>query len=151
MKVRKDPAIPLTPDSDSPGPFEEAVIVHKRPTASPEAEKTYITIFFKYFHHRWPIAHRPSCCGPDLNSSDLLRQCAMRMIGAWIYAGGESTMYSMVMHDYLMTRLPGMLVFFFYTHNSQMLLTQPSSKRSAPTTDIKEAYKIHCVRQHYLS
>jgi hypothetical protein len=104
MKVQRDSDSSARVDSDFEVDDRSNLT---RPTVSEEAEKNYIDSYFQYFHHRWPIVHRPSYKGSDQRLPLL---CAMSMIGAWEFGSGGSRMYSMVMHDYLMARIPPLLV-----------------------------------------
>jgi hypothetical protein len=102
--ANKQPQISLP---DTPAGSLDSNDAHTRPMAPDHLEESYIDLYFKYFHHRWPIVHRPSFAGSELG---LFLKCAMKMIGAWHCGTGESMMYSLAMHGYLMVHLPSMLV-----------------------------------------
>jgi hypothetical protein len=102
-----------------------------RPTVSEEAEKAYLDSYFQYFHHRWPIVHRPSYMS---SSHRLPLLCAMNMIGALEIGDGRSMMYGMVMQDYLMHLMPPLLVI-----SHILLFTRAYSRCSSAKENFKRS------------
>lgn len=103
VKIRKDePLSPLikTPKSDD-------VDVLSPPFCPSDLEQKYMNAYYTYFHHRWPIIHRPSHA--DENESVIL-VCAMKMNGAWLYGSAASRLWALAMQGYLISKLPPMLV-----------------------------------------
>jgi hypothetical protein len=139
MMVRKPSESPAKPESD----FEDERSHLVRPSVSDEAKKEYIDSYFQHFHHRWPIIHRPSY---KMSDHSLPLQCAVTMIGAWNSQGGGAKMYSIVMQDYLMARIPMLLVRDHQTM-FQACLQESSSKSDIPENAFNQHFLQLYVRQ----
>jgi hypothetical protein len=112
-----------------------------RPTVSEEAEKAHLDSYFRYFHHRWPIVHRPSYMS-STHLQPLL--CAMNMIGALESGNGRSKMYGMVMQDYLMHRMPPLLVNshipLFIEENTHSFVREGKLRRTVSKEHFRRLY-----------
>ncbi|KAG9236530.1 hypothetical protein BJ875DRAFT_222212 [Amylocarpus encephaloides] len=93
-----------------------------RPTLPDRLEAEYLAAYLEHFHHRWPVVHRPSYEDNEMSS---FLQCAMKMIGAWALGLGESKLYAVSMHRYLMSHIPAILS--KRTSNDRFQGTLPSS------------------------
>lgn len=56
----------------------------------------YLEAFFRLFHHRWPLIHRPTYKETDGDSSLL---SSIRMIGAWLVGTTESRKFALATHE----------------------------------------------------
>ncbi|TVY45971.1 hypothetical protein LSUB1_G000223 [Lachnellula subtilissima] len=89
-----------------PDPHVPAHALKEVNSLQKDAQK-YREIYFKQFHHRWPIEHRVSreYDGKDTDLCEL----SIRMIGAWLHGTSESVDFAVETHnelmDELMTRL----------------------------------------------
>ncbi|KAH7324042.1 hypothetical protein BKA65DRAFT_407375 [Rhexocercosporidium sp. MPI-PUGE-AT-0058] len=63
----------------------------------------YLDIYFTYFHHRWPIFHRPSF---DVKNENTLVVSSAKMIGAWLLGTFESRAFAITCrHEALVEQL----------------------------------------------
>jgi len=78
-----------------------------------EVAQKYRKLYFKQFHHRWPIEHRVSreYDGKDTDLCEL----SIRMIGAWLHGTSESVDFAIETHDELMDQLMTRLVCKLYS------------------------------------
>lgn len=61
-------------------------------TGKPDATSAeYLDIYFTYFHHRWPIVHRPSF---EAEGENTLVVSSAKMIGAWLLGSFESKAFA---------------------------------------------------------
>lgn len=56
-------------------------------------------LYFKHFHHRWPILHAPTF---DEDSDPFVITASVSMIGAWLEGSKESKDLALTIHDRLM-------------------------------------------------
>ncbi|TVY43912.1 hypothetical protein LOCC1_G003520 [Lachnellula occidentalis] len=93
VEIRPDPQVPASASNEVDSVKEDA--------------QKYTEIYFKQFHHRWPIEHRVSreYDGKDTDLCDL----SIRMIGAWLLGTSESVGFALETHNevmgHLLTRL----------------------------------------------
>ncbi|KAH7388956.1 hypothetical protein BKA64DRAFT_645427 [Cadophora sp. MPI-SDFR-AT-0126] len=62
----------------------------------------YLDIYFTYFHHRWPIVHRPSF---EAEGENTLVVSSAKMIGAWLLGSYESKAFAITWHEALVEQL----------------------------------------------
>ncbi|PVH76532.1 hypothetical protein DL98DRAFT_425363 [Cadophora sp. DSE1049] len=63
----------------------------------------YLDIYFTYFHHRWPIFHRPSF---EAEGGNTLVVSSAKMIGAWLLGSFESKAFAITCkHEALVEQL----------------------------------------------
>ncbi|KAL2062760.1 hypothetical protein VTL71DRAFT_5832 [Oculimacula yallundae] len=53
----------------------------------------YLDTYFKYFHHRWPIIHRPSFEGEGKNT---IVMSSIKMVGAWLEGSSDSRRFAIM-------------------------------------------------------
>lgn len=66
----------------------------------------YMELYFKYFHHRWPIIHAPTY---ESDGTTILTS-SMWMMGAWLYGSAESQEIAVVKHKDIMSQISSRLV-----------------------------------------
>ncbi|KAI9736935.1 MAG: hypothetical protein M1818_005986, partial [Claussenomyces sp. TS43310] len=93
------------PDGSPPlRPFLPILITSRtreEPMLSQAVTAKDIELYFKHFHHRWPLLHRDSFneCGPYTLTA------SVAMIGAWLSGSHEAQERSLILHDRLMEHI----------------------------------------------
>lgn len=64
-------------------------------------------LYFKHFHHRWPIIHQP---GYEEDKSEHILTGSVSMIGAWLEDTDDSRALALTMHEKFFSHLMGQLV-----------------------------------------
>jgi hypothetical protein len=72
-----------------------------------ETSKRYLELYYAYFHHRWPIIHRPSL---EEETSGGILLSSMTMIGAWLEGSPVAKRSALDWHERLVRESLSQLV-----------------------------------------
>lgn len=97
VQVRQDPVTPASVSST-----EKAETKEERHNS-----ELYTQEFFRSFHHRWTLIHRPTY---EVTSSDTPLVASVRMIGAWLIGTVESKKVAWTIHEKCMIEILPKLV-----------------------------------------